>query len=339
MAGQQFVQQATERINVHRDAVGIAIDLLGGRVFEREVTGLGRGLAIQVAKLKILLQGLGDAEIQQLGLALGVHHDVAGFEIPMHHQLPMGVIHRRCNLDEQLQSLPQRQPARSRVVEYRRARDKFHGDIGRAIRAFASVDEPGDVGMVEPCKDPAFPGKTLQQIATTIGAADGLDGHALLDASVLAMGQVDTTHTACADQSFHGKTADAAAGKNVRLDKLPQGDRGWLWFGHALIVGPKQIGNHGAQITILTTVAQQRGVAFGSRQIDDTVKHRLRTTPQGRIQLQHSSQMGTVAWVVDGRTAQAMSSGGNRDRSGLDELVDKAKGYRSGLRSCEGAVF
>ena len=47
------------------------------------------------------LQNLGDSEIQQLGCAVRRHQDVARFQVAMHDQVLMHILHRRAHLTEQ----------------------------------------------------------------------------------------------------------------------------------------------------------------------------------------------------------------------------------------------
>ena len=50
-----------------------------------------------------LAQQLGDAEIQQLHLAFGIHEDVGGLEVPVHHQVLVRVFHGGEHLEEKSQ--------------------------------------------------------------------------------------------------------------------------------------------------------------------------------------------------------------------------------------------
>jgi len=109
IAGQQAVQKRSQGVDIAGRGDGLAQNLLGTGVLGRHGPRFGHRQARGLGRM-LWREDLGDPEIQQLGHALGGHQDVAGFQIAVHHQILMGVMHRRAHLLEQLQPRLDRQP-------------------------------------------------------------------------------------------------------------------------------------------------------------------------------------------------------------------------------------
>lgn len=103
---QQLVQHQSQRIHVR-----LCRDLCAGELFGRRAQGREHhndGLRQLVARR---IQQLCDAEIEQLHATVAVNEHIARLQIPMHDQASMGVRHGVTDLDEEVQSIHERQAA------------------------------------------------------------------------------------------------------------------------------------------------------------------------------------------------------------------------------------
>ena len=155
----------------------------------------GRGITIG------MFNQAGDAEIQQLGLAGGIHQDVGGLQVAMDHQPLVRVFHCRADLEEQRQALAQWQrvilaPAIDAV-----ALDIFHRDERLAIGTDAAIQQVRDVGVLQHGQDAAFFGHARRQAgALRLAAVEQLQCHRLPGIAIVAFGQIHHAHAAFADQ-------------------------------------------------------------------------------------------------------------------------------------------
>jgi hypothetical protein len=121
-ARQQFVQDEAERVDVRGRRGAVAAHLLR--------TGVGRSQRAPQRAGLVLIRGirqLGDAEVEQSGLAARGDEDVRRLEIAMHDAPCVGIRDGIEHREEQLDPLPHRQPSRIAVLENRLALDVLYG--------------------------------------------------------------------------------------------------------------------------------------------------------------------------------------------------------------------
>ena len=149
-AGQQFAQQRPEAENI---APGIDVRA-AFRLFRAHV---GRradelaGLRDRLIRLKIAGGGLGDSEVDHLGLRPAVmlpDEHVGRLDIAMNHALLVRVLDRLANEDEQLQALAQAKALAVAEIRDLLALHQLHHEIRPSGRGAAGIQNPRDVRMV-----------------------------------------------------------------------------------------------------------------------------------------------------------------------------------------------
>lgn len=212
-AGQQFLGQATEAVDIGGAAQRRAGLLLGAGVARRQA----RGGAVAID----LLQPR-DAEVQQHRMALGGDQHVGGLEVAVHDQVAVREVQRRADLAQQLQPLRQRRAGGPGVQ--RASVDEGHDEVGPARGRGAAVQQPRDVRVLQRRQDLALAG---QQLGRRL-AAQQLDGGALLVEAVGALGREHAAHAALAQLAGQPPGPQAVAGLQLAGGELPQrgGHRG-----------------------------------------------------------------------------------------------------------------
>ncbi len=203
-------QNDAQRINVVGNRRGRAGDARGAGICPRH-RQRAAGL------FPFPFQQPGNAEIEQLHARLRIHEDVGGLEVRMNDEPGMGELHGVGGLDEQHDPLLQRL-ALHRLVD-RQPVDIFHDQIGRSLRADAAVDQPGDVGMLEPSENAALGAEGL---AGEIDQprADELDRDLLIVEAVIALAEPDAAHAAEAQAPNEAERAGLRAGPGLVLADL-----------------------------------------------------------------------------------------------------------------------
>ncbi len=151
---EQLVEHCAQRIDVGCGRHRLALHLLRAGVIRRHQVGPGGRERFGARRFGI--QQLGDAEIEQFRYAIGVHQDVAGFEIAVNDQLLVGVLDGVGHLPEQFQALAYRQLVRVGEGDQRLAVDALHDDVRRTVLSGAAIEQTGDVGMFERGQNPAL---------------------------------------------------------------------------------------------------------------------------------------------------------------------------------------
>ena len=119
----------------------------------------------------------------------------------MDDQVLVGVLHRRADLHEHLQSRGRVQVARLAVLVDRLPFDELHGEVGQAVGRGAAVEQSADVGMVEAGENLALVAEAADDRVGVHAALEDFERHALLERVVAADGKVDGAHAA-ASQLF-----------------------------------------------------------------------------------------------------------------------------------------
>ena len=209
LAGQHLEQHDAEGPDVGALVDGLAPRLLGGHVGGGAEDQAGRGAgAGQGRRLRqggraagervvISAPGLGEAEVEDLDLALRGQLDVRGLEVAVHDALLVGLLQRVGDLAGDRDRLVDGNRAALQALREILALDQLHGDeVDRSptveARALEAV-EVGDVRMVERGEEPAFalePGESLGIRRESLGQELERD----LAAELRVGGAVDLAH-------------------------------------------------------------------------------------------------------------------------------------------------
>ena len=116
----------------------------------------------------------------------------------MHDETPVGELHRLTNLLEQAQTGGKIELVGRTVAGDRNALDMLHDQIRLAARRGAAIEQTRDVRMLQIGQNLPLAGK-MDKSFTVGDATDQLDGDALIEVPVVALGQVDGSHAANAN--------------------------------------------------------------------------------------------------------------------------------------------
>ena len=192
LAGQQLVQQHAQCVHVGRGRHRLAADLLGRGVVRRHALHEGRcGVAVGGR-----IDDLGDAEIEQLGHAVHGDEDVRRFQVAMHDQAAVRMLHGIADLQEQLDSRCGIKSVQRAVRRQRLALDILHHEVRRAVLAEPGVEQPGDMRMLQAGEHAPFVLEAAYQFGGRIQQA--LDRDLLLERTVRTRRQPDLAHARCA---------------------------------------------------------------------------------------------------------------------------------------------
>ena len=109
-AREQLVEDDAERVHVGRGRDAAAAHLLGARVLGRHEPQLRPVVRSRVASRAVGLEQLGDAEVEQLGHAVGRDEDVAGLDVAVHDEVLVRVLHGAQTSRKSSRRLVDRQP-------------------------------------------------------------------------------------------------------------------------------------------------------------------------------------------------------------------------------------
>jgi hypothetical protein len=147
-AGDDLIQHGAERVNIRGGCQRIAAQLLGtGVLGSHQAAGEARGRLAPVSRSRF--EQLGDPEIQQLGLALGGHQNIRRLEVAVDNVIAVGVLHCRTNLQEELQTIFEGQVAAGAIPVDGGPIDVLHDEVGRALRGGATVQQAGDIRVIQ----------------------------------------------------------------------------------------------------------------------------------------------------------------------------------------------
>ncbi len=127
-------------VGARPDRRGPSDGLLGGHVGQRSHDGPDFGLARALVKL-------GQAEVGNLGLAIGRQEDVCGFQVPVHDPSAVHVIDGPCQCFHQDGRRPRRLGQSSQRTRERPPLDIFECQV-RLTVAFADLVDLHEVGML-----------------------------------------------------------------------------------------------------------------------------------------------------------------------------------------------
>ena len=196
-AGEQLVGEGAKRVDVGRGRDRLAAHLLGRRVLRRHRPAAEpRQRRVVLALVARIVQDLGDAEVEQLDRAVGGDERVRRLEIAMDDEVLVRVLDAVADRGEEREALPHVEGPGVAVGGDRLAGDVLHCEVGPAVAGGAAVEEPRDVGVLEPREDLPLAQEALEDLAAGAAAADQFQGDLLLELPVGALREEDATHAA-----------------------------------------------------------------------------------------------------------------------------------------------
>ncbi len=287
-AGQQFVEDAAERVHVRRRRDFAAAQLLRRRVDRRH-----RLLALQVrdrVRVGHVAEQLGDAEIKQLHPGVARHQHVRRFQIAVHDLVLVRELHRRADVEKDAQAAFEPDFVLAAVLEQRQTLDVFHREIRIAVGGDAAVDEMSDVRVVQTRENLPLAQEAAMHRFRIEPGADELERDALLELAVVALGEPDYAHAAGAEFAQQPPRPDAVTRVHRQAAVAGISRRG----GAARLVEPGLEARRGvvrrdqsddvaAQFLIARAEPVEKFLARFARRIEDFLEHRENTLPALRL--------------------------------------------------------
>ena len=224
-AGEEVVEDGTEGVDVAAGVDGLAAGLLGRHVADRSEQGAGggdvgdgvggAGIGIGICPLG---QVLGEAPVDDDGLAELADEDVGGLEVAVDDAVAVGVSDGVCggdHLREQGEAGGEALAGGDALLE-RAALDELHAQEGAAELVAAEVVEGDDAGVLQAGGDRGLAGEALD--GGGVEAQELLDGDRAAELAVL--GAADGTEAAARE---HLGEAVAAGGRGLGAGGLPRG--------------------------------------------------------------------------------------------------------------------
>ena len=147
-----LVEDRAERELVGAEVEGLAARLLGRHVADGAENGARprfldcRGAL--AASLRLVSQQLGQAEVEDLDVAVPGHHHVLGLQVAVDDAGRVGLAEAVGNLKRDIEQAPGRQRSFVQELPQRLALDELHRDVDRGVRC-ADVVDRDDVRVVQ----------------------------------------------------------------------------------------------------------------------------------------------------------------------------------------------
>jgi len=185
------------------------------------------------------LDEFGDAEIEEFYGAILFDEDVAGFEIAMDDEVLVGVMDGGAYGEEEAEARGDIEFVVVAVFVDGDALDVLHDEVREAFGGGSTVEEEGDVGVIEVGEDLTFAAEAFEDLGVFAIAEDEFDGDLFAVLIVGAGGEVDGSHAATADFAENFVLADAGGWLHFSLvEELGDGvDGGFVEEGGFLGVG------------------------------------------------------------------------------------------------------
>jgi hypothetical protein len=180
LAGQQFVEQDSERVHI-----GAGVDIVAAQLgLFRTHVGRGAEQFVGVGEdggvVRVRLGGLGDAEVDDLGhgsIVLEGDQNVARLDVAVEHAALVGVMNGVAHLEEKLEPFPDGGAALVAVAGDGQAAHEFHDEVGPAQAGGASVENTRNVRMVHQRERLALGLEPRDDPAGVHARLDDLEGH------------------------------------------------------------------------------------------------------------------------------------------------------------------
>ena len=184
--GQELVEDSAEAVDVHRDAQGAAVGLLGSHVGRGAHQGPGLGVA------GLAVHGLGDPEVRQEGLARLAEEDVLGLEVAVEDLGGVDLDQGLGDRGQEARGLVSLQRARAPETFLEGAGREVHDQVGSSLVDTALVDLE-HVGVLDPRRSLALELEASQRFGVE-GGRDDLDRD--LTPQLEVAGSIDRAHAA-----------------------------------------------------------------------------------------------------------------------------------------------
>ena len=154
----------------------------------------------------VVIEQLGDAEVEQLDLAGAVHQHIAGLQVAMNDEVLVRAGHRLADLDEQREAQIHIRPCAFAPRRQRFAFDLFQYQAQAAIRQGQGFDEAGDMRIVQALQRALFVVREVRILALVEALTQHLECH--LFTRGLRMRRIDFAHAAASEQAIDDVVAD-----------------------------------------------------------------------------------------------------------------------------------
>ena len=287
-AGEQQVEEQTELVDVRRRGHRVAPKLLGARVGRGHQPRGQEGDRRHSGRRGVRSEELGDAEVEELGVAVRRDQDVRGLDVPVHHQAAVRGFGRPGYLDEQAEPLGCGQPLLVAIGVDGAPFHELHYQVRPAAGTHAAVEEPGEAGVPGEGQDLALLVEPPHQLVGVEPAFQELQRHPLLELAVGALGEEDHSHAAApqlandpvAPHDLAGR--EAAALLQVALGAVPErpleGAPGRERRSVRLGAGQEPLDQR-AQLGVATAGAVEEGGALRRGEIEGFVEDLVGATP------------------------------------------------------------
>ena len=166
-----------------------------------------------------VVQELRDAEVEQLQLAVLGHNDVGRFEIAVDDEAAVRVVDGVAGFLKQAQSCIEGQPMLIAVIGNRNALDELHRKVGPPVARYATVQEAGNVRVIEAGEDSAFLAEAAQHTFRVHALLDDLQCRPLLKVGDRSFGEEHRAHAADPNAFEDSPAVDLGADQR-RVDVL-----------------------------------------------------------------------------------------------------------------------
>ncbi len=265
--------------------------------------------AVRVARRLVRLVGLdqlGDAEVEQLHLAVARDEHVRRLQVAVDDQVRVRVRDGREHVEQQPQPRVDAQRSPIAIFVEALAVDVFQHEERLAGRRDARIDEMRDVRMREPREDAAFAPEARFARAADERRVQEFHRGAAFEAAVAAFREPDRAHAALADERHEPVRADDGAGHRERwrrdadasasdesrvrqVQRVPRIES--ALFDQALVFEKPRVVQARVPLEQRLHVGRQRGIlgaqrreprrALGGREIQRAIEIRARGEPAG----------------------------------------------------------
>ena len=195
LSGEQLEEQEPQRMDVGGGRRRLSLDLFWCRIARRQqVVDAARQTEV------VLLEELGDAEIEELHLAIAGDEDVRRLEVAVDHQARMRIGDRVAHLEEDRELGREGESCLRTEAVDRHPLDVLERQVRGAVRRDPAVDQTRDARMLEPRQDLALAFEPQAELARAHRRRQQLDRDALFEGTVGTLGEEDLAHSAGADR-------------------------------------------------------------------------------------------------------------------------------------------
>ena len=160
------------------------------------------------------LSSLAMPKSSSLGTPSCVDEHVGRLDVAVDDQVLVRVLHRRGQLQEEVEPRVGVEFAAIGVVDQRRAVDILHHQVGPSVGGGAAVEQPRDVRVVESGEDLPLGAEAADDRIGVHPPLEDLQRHPLVEGVVVAHGQEHRAHAALS------QLADEPVGADARLERL-----------------------------------------------------------------------------------------------------------------------